>query len=168
MIIHDLLPKTGYLLIVKGRDKIGNEAISDSQKFTTATDTRPPSVSDLHIEAGNVPPVASTAQEQNTQLIVSWNTDEPATSQVEFDEGTGITYSQKTQQDNNLTLNHMVIISGLTPSKVYHLRAISTDEAKNVGLSVDTVTITPKATSNALNLVVTNLQEAFGFVGGIK
>jgi len=61
-----------------------------------------------------------------------------------------------------------VIISGLTPSKVYHLRAISKDKAGNIGNSIDTVTITPKATENALNLVITNLQEAFGFIGNLK
>ena len=166
IIVRGLLPQTDYYLVVKGRDKIGNEATSDVQKLTTATDTRPPVISELHVEGSNIPPVGSTAQQQTAQLIVSWNTDEPATSQVEFGEGTGTSYSQKTQEDSNLTLNHLVIISGLTPSKVYHLRTISKDTAGNVGNSIDTVTITPKATENALNLVITNLQQAFGFLQG--
>lgn len=168
MIVRSLLPQTDYILIVKGRDKIGNEASSDSQRLTTATDTRPPQISDLNIEGTNIPPVQQTAQEQTAQLIVSWNTDEPATTQVEFGEGTGVSYAQKTQEDSNLTMNHLVIISGLTPSKVYHLRAASKDKAGNLGNSIDSVTITPKATENALNLVISNLQEAFGFLGGIK
>ncbi len=167
MIVGGMLPKTDYYLVVKGRDKIGNEASSDTQKVTTATDTRPPAISDLHVEGSNVPPVGSTAQAQSAQLIVSWNTDEPASSQIEFGEGTGDTYNQKTQADANLTMNHLVVISGLTPSKVYHLRALSLDAAQNVGQSIDTVTITPKATENALNLVITNLQQAFGFLGGL-
>lgn len=168
MIIRGLLPQTDYILVVKGRDKIGNEAISDTQRFTTATDTRPPQITDLRVEGAAIPPTATTAQESTAQLIVSWNTDEPAASQVEFGEGTGTTYSSKTQEDSNLTYNHVVIISNLTPSKVYHLRAISKDKAGNVGHSIDTVTITPKATENALNLVITNLQEAFGFIGGMR
>ncbi len=167
MIVGGMLPKTDYYLVVKGRDKIGNEASGDTQKVTTATDTRPPAISDLHVEGSNVPPVGSTAQAQSAQLIVSWNTDEPASSQIEFGEGTGDTYNQKTQADANLTMNHLVVISGLTPSKVYHLRALSLDAAQNVGQSIDTVTITPKATENALNLVITNLQQAFGFLGGL-
>ena len=166
MIVRGLAPQTNYILVVKGRDKIGNEAVSDSQRLTTATDTRPPQIADLHIEGAAIPPTASTAQESIAQLIVSWNTDEPATSQVEYGEGTGATYSSKTQEDSNLTYNHLVIISGLTPSKVYHLRTISKDKAGNLGNSIDTVTITPKATENALNLVISNLQEAFGFFGG--
>lgn len=168
MIIRGLAPQTDYMLVVKGRDKIGNEAVSDTQRITTATDTRPPQISELHVESAVIPPTASTAQESMAQLIVSWNTDEPSTSQVEFGEGTGSTYSSKTQEDSNLTHNHLVIISGLTPSKVYHVRAISKDKAGNTGTSIDTVTITPKATENALNLVITSLQEAFGFLGGLR
>jgi hypothetical protein len=168
MIARGLVPQTDYILMVKGRDKIGNEAASDTQRLTTATDTRPPQISELHVEGAAIPPTTSTAQESIAQLIVSWNTDEPGTSQVEFGEGTGTTYSSKTQEDSNLTYNHLVIISGLTPSKVYHLRTISKDKAGNVGNSIDTVTITPKTTENALNLVITNLQEAFGFIGGLK
>jgi hypothetical protein len=167
MIIHSLLPQTDYILIVKGRDKVGNEAASDSQRVTTATDTRPPQISSLHVEGSN-PLTSNSSQQSTAQLIVSWNTDEPGTSQVEFGEGTGTTYSQKTQEDSNLTSNHMVIISGLTPSKVYHLRAVSKDKAGNIGNSIDNVTITLKATENALNLVIGNLQQAFGFLGGLN
>jgi hypothetical protein len=168
IIVRGLLPQTDYILLVKGRDKIGNEATSDTQRLTTATDTRPPQISDLNVEGTAIPPTTSTAQATTAQLVVSWNTDEPATSQVEFGEGTGSDYSSKTQEDSNLTNNHLVIISGLSPSKVYHLRSISKDKAGNVGNSIDTVTITPKATDNALNLVITNLQAAFGFIGGFK
>ncbi len=164
MLLKGLLPDTDYILTVRGRDIVGNEAISEKINFTTATDTRPPSISDLNIEGSNVPPVNSTGQESSSQLIVSWTTDEPATTQVEYGEGSDSTYQQKTQEDTNLTYNHLVIISNLTPSKVYHLRAISNDKAKNTANSIDTVTITPKSTDNALNLVISNLSEAFGFL----
>lgn len=167
MVLRGLLPKTNYILVVKGRDTIGNEAVSDLQRFTTATDTRAPQISGLRVEGSNIPPVTSSGQESVAQLVVSWTTDEPATSQVEFGEGTGSTYSQKTQIDSNLKTNHLVVITGLTPSKAYHLRAISQDKALNTAHSVDTVTLTPKATENALNLVIQNLQHIFGFLGGI-
>ncbi len=168
MLLSGLDPKTTYQLIVKGRDKVGNEAVSDTQTFTTATDTRPPYISALAIEGSSIPSVASSGQPQVAQLVVTWNTDKAATSQVEYGEGTGNSYSQKTQQDGNYTFNHLVIISGLTPSKVYHVKALSVDKYGNSGESVDTVTITPNATSNALNLVIGNLQQAFGFLGAIN
>lgn len=160
--IRGLLPQTPYTLVVRGRDKAGNEAQSEPQSVTTATDTRPALISDIRVEGSvSVPPGQS---ESVAQLVISWNTDEPATSQIEYGEGTGTTYSQKTQEDKKLSLNHIVVISGLQPSKVYHFRVISNDKANNAAVSVDTVTISPKATDNALDLVVTNLSEIFGFI----
>ena len=165
MLLTGLLPETKYVLIVSGRDKAGNEASSDPQRLTTATDTRPPSISSLKVEGS----VSKTSDQVFlSQLVISWDTDEPSTSQVEYGEGTGTTYAQKSQEDSNLTYNHVVVISGLGTSKVYHLRALSKDKAGNEAKSIDTVSITPKASDSALNLVITNLSEAFGFIGTIS
>ncbi len=166
MLIRGLNAQTKYLLVVKGRDKLGNEAVSDVQRFTTATDTRPPQILNLKVIGGTIPPVGFAAGDVKAQLIVTWDTDEPATSQVEFGQGSGNTYSQKSQFDGNLTNNHTVILSGLVPSQVYHLRAISQDGTDNTTNSTDMVTIAPKATRSALDLVIKNLSEAFGFVTG--
>lgn len=167
MIIRGLFPDTGYVLRVRGQDIIGNEAVSDTVRVTTASDTRAPQISEMSVEGANSPPSNSTAQPALSQLIISWNTDEPATSQVEYGEGSGTDYNQLSQEDQNLSYNHVVIISGLTPAKVYHLRAISKDSAGNISKSIDTVTITPKATDNAFDLVITNLKEVFGFLGNL-
>jgi hypothetical protein len=160
MLLKGLLPETNYVLTVKGRDKVGNEASSSLQNFTTATDTRPPLMNNLKVSGS----IKGAGEEAQAQLVVTWNTDEAATSQVEFGEGSGSSYSQRTQQDANLTFNHLVVIPNLSPQKVYHLRAISKDSVGNETYSVDTVTITPKATENALDLVIKNLTEAFGFL----
>ncbi len=163
MIVRGLLPETNYILVVKGRDKLGNEAVSDSQRFTTATDTRPPQIMNLKLITGTIPPVGFVAGEITSQIIINWDTDEPSTSQVEFGQGAGTSYSQKTQEDGNLTTNHTVIISNLTPSQVYHLRAVSKDKAGNQTEGIDNVIIASKATKSALDLVVKNLSEAFSF-----
>ncbi len=168
MMVRGLLPQTKYLLVVKGRDKLGNEASSDLQRFTTSTDTRPPKILNLKVIGGTIPPVGFAAGEVKAQLIITWDTDEPATSQIEFGQGSGADYSQKSQYDGNLATNHTVILSGLIPSQVYHFRALSQDSAGNTATSVDTATIAPKATRSALDLVIKNLSEAFGFVKSIK
>lgn len=161
-LITALLPNTAYTLVARGIDSYGNEAQSDPQIFTTSVDTRPPRITNLQVD--------TTIQRLQTdgaslaQIIVTWNTDELATSQLEYGEGTGASYTQKTQEDINPKTNHSVVISGLSPSRVYHLRAVSQDDASNIGHSVDTVTITPKVTSNALDLVISNLSEIFGFL----
>jgi len=168
LMIRGLAAKTKYLLVVKGRDKLGNEAISDTQSFTTATDTRPPQILNLKVIGGTIPPVGFAAGDVKAQLIITWDTDEPATSQIEFDQGSGSTYSQKSQFDGNMTTNHTVILSGLVPSQVYHLRALSQDDVGNLTESTDLVTISPKATRSAFDLVIKNLSEAFSFVGALQ
>ncbi len=168
MSISGLLPQRQYSLVVKGRDKAGNEAVSDTYTFTTATDTRPPQIMNLKVIGGTIPPVGFAAGEIKAQLVVTWDTDEPSTSQVEYAEGAGTNYSQKSQEDGNLTTNHTTIISGLTPSKVYHFRAVSKDAAGNTVQSVDMTTIAPKATKSALDLVLESLSTAFGFLGLLK
>lgn len=163
-VIEDLLPQTAYNFIVSGKDRVGNEVRSDNLDFTTANDTRPPYIENLKVE-GSMSPAGTDSSEKLAQLVISWDTDEPSTAQIEFGEGTGSTYAQKTKEDSSMTYNHVVILSNLSPSKVYHFRAISRDSAGNVGYSVDTVTITPKATDDALGLVISSLQQVFGFLG---
>jgi hypothetical protein len=165
VLLKGLNPQVVYQAIVKGKDKAGNEAVSDAQTFTTSTDTRPPQVLNLRIEGSSDTQNSSGAiEDAKSQLIVSWDTDEPSTSQVEYGEGTSSTYSQKTQEDTNLTTNHIIIISNLTPSRVYHLRTLSKDKARNTGQSVDTVTITPKSSRSALELVIGNMSDVFGIL----
>ena len=160
MILYNLEPSANYTIIVRGTDIAGNEAISEPQVVTTAADTRPPQVFDLNVEAE----IIGEGEEARAQLIVTFKTDELSSSQIEYGEGTGSNYSQKTQEDGSLKSNHLIVISGLSPAKIYHLRAIAKDSANNAGLSLDKVVVTPKATENALDLVLSNLQLTFGFL----
>lgn len=161
--ITDLRPQTAYALVAKGRDGYGNEAVSDVHRFTTSTDTRPAKISNVKVEGSK-----SQGGTSQTQLVVTWTTDEPATSQVEFGVGSGGGYGQKTQEDSNLTTNHLVVIPNLTPSEVYHLRVISKDAADNESKSADVGTITPKAPNDAFSLVLANLAEVFSFLNILK
>ena len=162
MVLLNLEANTTYSIIISGRDFMGNEATSNTISFTTATDTRPPQIFDLDVTSE----IIGSGQEATAQLVVSYKTDEPATSQIEYAEGTGTTYSQKSQEDTSLSQNHIIIISGLTPSKVYHLRAISKDIEKNEGYSIDKVVVTSASSADAFNLAVQNLISIFSFLGG--
>ncbi len=164
-ILRSLNPETNYAMVIKARDKVGNEVVSDIYQFTTAIDTRPPSISSLKIES--VVP-AKSGQSTGAQIIVSWNTDKPSTSQVEFGEGTAGNYSQKTQEETTLKQNHLVVISDLTPSKVYSIRALSRDKAGNIGKSNGNNTLTPKSVDSALDIVITILSDAFSFLSNIN
>lgn len=162
MVVSDLLSNQSYTLIIKGRDNIGNEAISETQQFTTSIDTRPPSISNIDIQSSSAIRATGINQESISQLVISWDTDEPSTSQVQYGEGTGTTYSQSSSEDSSLTVNHLVIINNLSPSKVYHLSVISNDKDGNKSQSSDQVTITAKSTDSTLDLITSSIKDIFG------
>ncbi len=162
VLLKDLRDDSNYVITVKGKDAAGNEAIYPVQKIKTAVDFRAPEIQNMSVEST----IVGVGDESKAQIIVSWDTDEPATTQVEYAEGSGGAYGQSTQEDPAMTTNHIVTITGLTPAKIYHLRAISKDKGSNNGKSPDYVVVTPKSTKDALNLVIDNLSKTFGFLKG--
>ena len=160
IIIKDLLDETEYTIIIKGKDSAGNEAKAETKTVKTAADLRPPEILNANVETT----IVGVGEEARAQIIISWDTDEPGTSQVEYGEGTSGQYTSTTQEDGTLAVNHSMTIPGLSPSKIYHFRINSKDKNKNNGTSQDIVVITPNATKDALNLVVNKLSKTFGFL----
>ena len=161
--VSGLRPATVYALVVRGFDAIGNGAVSDSQRFTTATDTRPPLISNVLIETS----LHGIGSEARGQVIISWETDEPATGQLEYGTGAGSTYTNKTPEDPSLIFYHLQVMTDLAPSEVYHLRILTKDDSGNETVGTDYIVITPERTDSALDLIITNLAETFRFLGGI-
>lgn len=159
-VINDLLDETEYVFIVKGKDAAGNEAVYEPQRIVTSADLRPPVIFNTNVEST----IVGVGEDARAQIIISWDSDEPSTSQIEYGEGTSGDYTLSTQEDSNLTSNHSMTIPGLSPSKIYHFRIISKDKNGNTGYSEDIVVITPSATKDALNLVVEKLSKTFGFL----
>ncbi len=147
-----------YYLLAQGRDANGNLATSDKQVFKTALDTRPPGISDIVIEAS----IKGTGPEARGQIIVSWTTDEPSTSQVAFAEGSNVKeFNSKTAEDGSLTLEHLVVVSDLPTSKVYSIAPISKDRSNNTTTAETQSAIIGRASDNILSLVLMTLQKAF-------
>jgi len=156
--ITGLKDNTIYILQAQGFDKVGNMAVSDLQRFTTAEDTRPPKISDFFVNTK----VEGQGREAQAQIIVSWKTDEPATSQVAWSSEISDIYTNYTREDPTLTYEHLVVISGLKPGSIYHLAAVSYDNARNQSFSEDWVILTPKATQSILDLTIESLRNIFG------
>ena len=70
-----------------------------------------------------------------TTAILTWVTDEPTTSTVNYGENT--TYSDTDNTDNVLVTNHSITLSNLTPETEYHFEVISSDGADNSATSAD-------------------------------
>jgi len=87
------------------------------------------------------PPVISGVKVANVlssgSAEITWNTDEPATSQVSY--GTSASYGtlQPSQTDTTLATFHDVILNGLSPQTTFHYKVVSRDAEGNERSSPD-------------------------------
>jgi peptidoglycan/xylan/chitin deacetylase (PgdA/CDA1 family) len=148
--ISNLTACTLYHYRIHSRDGSDNEGSSVDQTFTTTgCDVTPPSISDVSA----VPSI--------TGVIINWNTDENASSFVEY--GLTASYGLVTQETDTSPLvnSHSVTISGLTACTLFHYRIHSRDAWQNDGFTTDqtfTTTgcdITPPLISNVLAISTT-------------
>ncbi len=162
--IKDLSDQITYKLWVKSVDQYGNEAASDINTFTTPDDSRPPKIKNLSIEVKS----SGYGEIQKAQVVVTWETDEPASSQLEYSQGiSGSDYSFRTREDQAYSTSHVVIASELDPSKIYHLRAVSRDRTGNTGSSEDTTVITGKIQRSVIDIIINSLERSLGWMFGI-
>ncbi|MBI4034539.1 hypothetical protein HY380_01420 [Candidatus Saccharibacteria bacterium] len=160
IIISGLEDNSRYRLLAQSRDKSGNLAVSDEQVFKTALDTRPPKISNLTVE----PSIKGVGAEARGQIVVSWQTDEPATSQVAFAEGLNAkTFNNRTVEDTQHSTEHIVIISDLSTSKIYSLQPLSRDDSGNLGSGNTDSAIIGRASDSVLTIILDTLRKILGF-----
>lgn len=106
-------------------------------------DATPPTISDVQ-----------STKITKTSAIVSWTTDEPATSQVEY--GLNSAYGSIIASDAALVISHTLKITGLEPNTVYHYRVDSKDAANNDVLSNDYVFTTAQEAITVMTYNVLN------------
>lgn len=143
---------TLYHFRVRSADLFGNEAISTDQTFRTLAGP------DL------IPPIISNIQVINitqTSAAVTWQTNELATSKVEY--GLTPSYELGAVISSDLVASHSLPLSGLTPNTLYHFRVSSTDASSNEAVSSDQtfMTLSPTDTTPPIisNIKVINITE---------
>lgn len=122
--IAGLSPSTTYHYRVVSKDSAGNTTTSPDFSFTTAApvDITPPVVSNIQVV--NI---------TSSSAVVTWTTNEPSTTQVEF--GSGGNYSASTALKTALETVHSAEIAGLKSFTSYSYRVVSTDNAGNTAVS---------------------------------
>ena len=96
--------------------------------FFHQTGTQPPPESTIDTTISSIQSV-SISSTTETGATITWKTDEPATSQVNY--GKTETYGSTTPLDTNLSTSHSVTLTGLDPNTTYNFKVISTDAAGN-------------------------------------
>jgi hypothetical protein len=77
----------------------------------------------------------------STSATIVWNTDEPATCQIEY--GKTKKYGMLTEQMSGDMTSHSMTLTGLSAGAVYHYRVVSKDAAGNLAVSPDYAFTTP-------------------------
>ncbi|HRX84479.1 MAG TPA: fibronectin type III domain-containing protein [Phycisphaerae bacterium] len=135
--LTSLSAATTYHFQIRVTDADGETAQTTDATFNTlaAADTTPPVISGVQATAG-----AASA-------VISWTTNEPATSRVEYGLSGG--YGGEVA-DAALATNHQMTLTGLAADTLYHYRVHSTDDAGNAATSTDRTFTTAAAPASAL------------------
>jgi len=121
-----------HTLTAVARDAAGNTTTSAAVTVTVTNDLTPPVLSGVTAAALGL-----------DMATISWSTDEPADSQVEYGLTTG--YGSASALDANRVTAHALTLNGLTAGTLYHYRVKSKDAAGNLAVSSDAVFTTAPA-----------------------
>lgn len=164
--IENLDPGTTYEVLVSGINNKDNLVESNSViNAKTSIDNNPPAITNLKVDSALV-----QGRTDRVQTIVSWQTDEPSTTTVYYQEGTGSRDSDLSnkQEDLELTKNHVIILGSLKPGTVYRFTVSSTDDVGNsIKLPVRTI-ITPKKTESIVDVIFKNFDDTFNFINNVR
>src|SRR5574341_1445892 len=113
-----------YFFALTAYNTAGAESGVSNEASKVIPDTQPPVISAVTV--GGI---------TSAQATVSWTTNEPATSLVEY--GTTTTYGLQTTENLALAGQHQHQLTGLQASTTYHYRVLSRDAAGNLATSAD-------------------------------
>ncbi len=163
--LEGLAPATRYRFVLSSTDSFGNQVSEEMPAYTTTADTTAPAISRIRTEKSVFPGDATRAQ-----VIIYWDTDEPATTQIHYAPGpaTGgddaLTFETDVQTE--LTANHIVVITSWQPGAIYRFQAVSTDAGGNTSTSKTFTVLTPKQKGTVIDLIVDNFFKSFGWTQG--
>jgi len=137
--LTDLGQGKSYHITVKSA--LGNDADSADSSLEVTSVLRTLDVQDT------TPPVISEVKVTNLSgsgsAEITWNTDEPATSQVSYGTSAGYGTLQPSQTDTTLATFHDVMLNGLSPQTTFHYKVVSRDADGNEKSSADATFTTP-------------------------
>jgi hypothetical protein len=156
IVLKNLAPGEVMSFSIKVRDEQGNETVQEGGSFTTGKDTTPPKLDNIKTDS-------ALAQNDKVQTIISWITDEPATTSLTYQEGRQGELKDVKISDS-LTTNHVAVITVFKPGMVYYFKVKSTDASGNLATSTDFALLTPKKKENIIQIIVGNFQDIFGWI----
>jgi len=164
MRLSDLTLGTRYVAFVIAENSGGDRVRSQPVQFITVRDNAPPIISNVTNESTIFP-----GGESRIQTIVEWNTDEPASCLMTYQEGVagGVEPVVLEKEVVEYNTNHVEVIVDFAPATVYQFWLNCTDEAGNTIQSENFVLFTPIQEKNIIDLILENFESTFGWVRNI-
>ena len=158
--VDDLLSGLSYQVELSGKTIQGTIIHTTLPIFNTTEDKFPPKISQVRNDT------AISPRGDRVQTIISWLTDEPATSKVYYQQGISLKPGamQSTPLNKSLERRHIVIITSFKPGAVYRFRVESIDGAGNKTVSNDYTLLTPQRRETILQIIMKNFEQTFGWV----
>ncbi|MFA6145923.1 MAG: DUF2341 domain-containing protein, partial [Patescibacteria group bacterium] len=141
--LRDLPYATTYYYCTRSKDTYDHVTWGTMRNFTTEeepspTDTTAPVISEIN------------SYPTETLCTIIWETDDSATSQVEY--GSTTDYGTSSTLDSLLTTQHVVRLTGLTTEQVYHYR-IKSKNIANLETTSQDYTFTPQYVSQEIKVI---------------
>jgi hypothetical protein len=165
MRLADLTLGTRYVAFVTAENSGGDRIRSQPIQFITVRDIAPPIITNVTNESTLFP-----GSESRIQTIVAWDTDEPSSCLMTYQEGVAggtepFTIEKKQVQYNT---NHVEVVIDFAPATVYQFFLNCEDEAGNKVQSENFVLFTPIQEKNIIDLILENFESTFGWVKNIS
>lgn len=162
VVLKNLEGGVNYTLTLRGKDEFNNETVSLPITFSTTLDKANPTISKLSSESTLYP-----GKDSRVQTIISWETDEPATSQVFYQEGLTGDNIVALPLDTALNTKHIVVVTKFKPGTVYKYWVESKDLAGNPSKSETFSILTPQEKETIIDIIINNFQAVFGWTKNI-
>ncbi|KKQ52233.1 MAG: hypothetical protein US70_C0010G0038, partial [Parcubacteria group bacterium GW2011_GWD2_38_11] len=144
-----------FAITIAVRDEQGTEATIKVPDLTTGKDENPPKID-------NVKTDSALTQSDKVQAIISWKTDEQATSSILYKEGRSGD-EKEIKITDNLTTGHVGVVTIFKPGTVYNFKVKSIDASGNIAISNDFALLTPKRRENIIQIIIGNFTDIFGW-----
>lgn len=164
MRLSDLTLGTRYVAFVTAENSGGDRVRSQPIQFITVRDIAPPIITNVTNESTLFP-----GGESRIQTIVEWDTDEPASCLMTYQEGVAggtDAYTIEKEQVEYKT-SHVEVVVDFAPATVYQFYLDCVDEAGNDIRSENFVLFTPIQEKNIIDLILENFESTFGWVKNI-
>jgi hypothetical protein len=157
--LSNLTQGTTFSVMISVRDEQATESTEKANDFTTLKDENPPKID-------NVKTDSALTQSDKVQTIISWKTDEQASSSILYKEGRGGEEKEFKISDNFVT-SHVGVLTIFKPGAVYNFRVKSVDQSGNEAFSNDFALLTPKRRENIIQIIIGNFTDIFGWTGKV-